>query len=162
MLWRDICLNYVNNNQVQSQGCLLDRYGYRSHVIFAIVVLFLCHLTITTVRKHFTFKENTIQVTEYFLFRSEFFKIFSGNVQYWIWSEVTMINIEDLTFQSSTQRDFVIMATRTPQREESTSPAGNPLDKEWVTEHARQVLTVHKSVLCDNSRVWRLYRTHLA
>ncbi|TKS80383.1 Protein odr-4 -like protein [Collichthys lucidus] len=37
--------------------------------------------------------------------------------------------------QSSAQRDFVIMATRTPQREESTSA----LDKEWVTEHARQV-----------------------
>lgn len=50
-----------------------------------------------------------------------------------------MINIEGLTFQSSTQRDFVIMAIRTPQREECTSPAGNPLDKEWVTEHARQV-----------------------
>ncbi|KAG8013851.1 Dihydropyrimidine dehydrogenase [NADP(+)] [Nibea albiflora] len=37
--------------------------------------------------------------------------------------------------QSSAQRDFVIMATRTPQKEESTSA----LDKEWVTEHARQV-----------------------
>lgn len=46
-----------------------------------------------------------------------------------------MIDINDLTFQSSAQRDFVVMATRTPQREESTSA----LDKEWVTEHARQV-----------------------
>ncbi|KAM9349166.1 protein odr-4 homolog [Symphorus nematophorus] len=39
--------------------------------------------------------------------------------------------------QSSAQRDFVVMATRTPQREESA--AGNSLDKDWVTEHARQV-----------------------
>ncbi|XP_040911307.1 protein odr-4 homolog [Toxotes jaculatrix] len=41
--------------------------------------------------------------------------------------------------QSSAQRDFVIMATQTPQREESTGATGNSLDKEWVTEHARQV-----------------------
>ncbi|KAM8728887.1 protein odr-4 homolog isoform 1-T1 [Acanthopagrus schlegelii] len=41
--------------------------------------------------------------------------------------------------QSSTQRDFVIMATRTPQREESAAAAGSSVDKEWVTEHARQV-----------------------
>ncbi|XP_026170274.1 protein odr-4 homolog [Mastacembelus armatus] len=41
--------------------------------------------------------------------------------------------------QSSTQRDFVIMATRTPQREESTAVTGICLDKEWITEHARQV-----------------------
>ncbi|XP_034071196.1 protein odr-4 homolog isoform X1 [Gymnodraco acuticeps] len=39
--------------------------------------------------------------------------------------------------QSSPQRDFVVMATRTPPREET--PAGNPVDKEWVSEHARQV-----------------------
>lgn len=31
------------------------------------------------------------------------------------------------------------MATRTPQREESTAAAGSSVDKEWVTEHARQV-----------------------
>ncbi|CAK6969429.1 protein odr-4 homolog isoform X2 [Scomber scombrus] len=41
--------------------------------------------------------------------------------------------------QSANQRDFVVMATRTPQREESTAAAGNSLDKEWFTEHARQV-----------------------
>ncbi|GAA6227551.1 protein odr-4 homolog [Lates japonicus] len=41
--------------------------------------------------------------------------------------------------QSSSQRDFVIMATRTPQKEESTAAPGTSLDKEWVTEHARQV-----------------------
>lgn len=41
--------------------------------------------------------------------------------------------------QSSAQRDFVVMATRTPQREESTGSAGNSVDKDWVTEHARQV-----------------------
>ncbi|KAM8851012.1 protein odr-4 homolog isoform 2-T2 [Spinachia spinachia] len=41
--------------------------------------------------------------------------------------------------QSSTQREYVVMATRTPQREESTASGGNSLDKEWVTEHARQV-----------------------
>lgn len=42
-------------------------------------------------------------------------------------------------FQSSGQRDFVIVAARTPQREESNAAAGSALDKEWVTEHARQV-----------------------
>lgn len=31
------------------------------------------------------------------------------------------------------------MATRTPQREESMAAAGSSVDKEWVTEHARQV-----------------------
>ncbi|KAL6104776.1 odr4 [Pungitius sinensis] len=41
--------------------------------------------------------------------------------------------------QSSTQREYVVMATRTPQREESAASGGNSLDKEWVTEHARQV-----------------------
>uniref|UniRef100_A0A3Q0QTF2 Protein odr-4 homolog n=1 Tax=Amphilophus citrinellus TaxID=61819 RepID=A0A3Q0QTF2_AMPCI len=41
--------------------------------------------------------------------------------------------------QSSAQRDFVIMATRTPQREESAAAAGDTVDKEWITEHARQV-----------------------
>ncbi|XP_076023796.1 protein odr-4 homolog isoform X2 [Genypterus blacodes] len=39
--------------------------------------------------------------------------------------------------QSSPQRDFVVMAIRTPHREEAA--AGSSLDKEWVTEHARQV-----------------------
>ncbi|KAA8587552.1 hypothetical protein FQN60_016414, partial [Etheostoma spectabile] len=41
--------------------------------------------------------------------------------------------------QSSTQRDFVVTATRTPQKEESAATAGNSPDKEWVIEHARQV-----------------------
>ncbi|XP_040027744.1 protein odr-4 homolog isoform X1 [Gasterosteus aculeatus] len=41
--------------------------------------------------------------------------------------------------QSSTQREYVVTATRTPQREESTASGGNSPDKEWVTEHARQV-----------------------
>ncbi|KAM4623820.1 protein odr-4 homolog isoform 1-T3 [Polymixia lowei] len=44
--------------------------------------------------------------------------------------------------QSSAQRDFVIMGTQTPQREQSTTAADRSLDKqdlEWVTEHARQV-----------------------
>ncbi|KAM9844847.1 protein odr-4 homolog [Aulostomus maculatus] len=44
-----------------------------------------------------------------------------------------------LVGQSSAQRDFVVMASRTPQREESGAAAGNCLDKEWVSEHARQV-----------------------
>ncbi|XP_063742142.1 protein odr-4 homolog isoform X2 [Eleginops maclovinus] len=39
--------------------------------------------------------------------------------------------------QSSPQRDFVVTATRTPPTEETL--AGNSVDKEWVTEHARQV-----------------------
>ncbi|KAM9323548.1 protein odr-4 homolog isoform 1-T3 [Pholidichthys leucotaenia] len=41
--------------------------------------------------------------------------------------------------QSSPQKDFVVMASRTPSKEESTAAAVNPLDKEWVSEHARQV-----------------------
>ncbi|XP_068615748.1 protein odr-4 homolog isoform X1 [Brachionichthys hirsutus] len=41
--------------------------------------------------------------------------------------------------QSSSQRDYVIMASRTPPREGSASTAGKSLDKEWVAEHARQV-----------------------
>ncbi|XP_037314387.2 protein odr-4 homolog [Pungitius pungitius] len=41
--------------------------------------------------------------------------------------------------QSSTQREYVVTATRTPQREECAASGGNSLDKEWVTEHARQV-----------------------
>ncbi|TNN60414.1 Protein odr-4 [Liparis tanakae] len=41
--------------------------------------------------------------------------------------------------QSSTQREFVVMATRTPQREEPPAAAADSPDKEWVTEHARQV-----------------------
>lgn len=41
--------------------------------------------------------------------------------------------------QSSNQRDFVVMASRTPQREESAASPKSSLDKEWVTEHARQV-----------------------
>ncbi|XP_061587974.1 protein odr-4 homolog [Cololabis saira] len=40
--------------------------------------------------------------------------------------------------QSSAQRDFVVMAAQTPQKEQS-SGAGKSLDKEWVSEHARQV-----------------------
>ncbi|XP_034411318.1 protein odr-4 homolog isoform X4 [Cyclopterus lumpus] len=40
--------------------------------------------------------------------------------------------------QSSTQREFVVTATRTPQREEPLA-AGDSPDKQWVTEHARQV-----------------------
>ncbi|KAG7235750.1 hypothetical protein INR49_002252 [Caranx melampygus] len=41
--------------------------------------------------------------------------------------------------QSSAQKDFVILATQTPQREESTAATGKSVDKDWVTEHARQV-----------------------
>lgn len=32
------------------------------------------------------------------------------------------------------------MAIRTPQKEESAAAARNSVDKEWVTEHARQVV----------------------
>ncbi|XP_015236374.1 PREDICTED: protein odr-4 homolog [Cyprinodon variegatus] len=39
--------------------------------------------------------------------------------------------------QSSVQRDFIVMATRTPQNE--SADAGKSVDKEWVSEHARQV-----------------------
>lgn len=38
--------------------------------------------------------------------------------------------------QSSAQRDFIVMASRTPLKEGS---AGDSFDRDWVTEHARQV-----------------------
>ncbi|CAL8276852.1 unnamed protein product [Lota lota] len=43
--------------------------------------------------------------------------------------------------QSSGQRDFVVMATRTPQREACSLTPGSQdrLDMEWINEHARQV-----------------------
>lgn len=47
-----------------------------------------------------------------------------------------MIDNTDETFQNSAQRDIVVMATRTPQRQES---GRDFVDKEWVCEHARQV-----------------------
>ncbi|XP_071750787.1 protein odr-4 homolog [Centroberyx gerrardi] len=50
--------------------------------------------------------------------------------------------------QSSAQRDFVVMATRTPQMDESTAAAGSSLDKDWVTEHARQVSRMLPGGLC--------------
>uniref|UniRef100_A0A3B3VZR4 Protein odr-4 homolog n=1 Tax=Poecilia latipinna TaxID=48699 RepID=A0A3B3VZR4_9TELE len=40
--------------------------------------------------------------------------------------------------QSTVQRDFVVMTTRTPQNDESAD-GGKSVDKEWVSEHARQV-----------------------
>lgn len=39
-------------------------------------------------------------------------------------------------FQSSAQKDYVVIAAPTPKDEES---AGKTVDKEWVSEHARQV-----------------------
>lgn len=47
-----------------------------------------------------------------------------------------MVDNKDKTFQNSAQRDVVVMATRTPQRQES---GRDFVDKEWVCEHARQV-----------------------
>ncbi|XP_054623715.1 protein odr-4 homolog [Dunckerocampus dactyliophorus] len=41
--------------------------------------------------------------------------------------------------QSSPQRDFVVMACRTPSRHEGLVGVGKTLDKEWINEHARQV-----------------------
>lgn len=38
--------------------------------------------------------------------------------------------------QSSPQRDYIVMACRTPQKEDSSRES---LDRDWVTEHARQV-----------------------
>uniref|UniRef100_A0AAV2JW32 Protein odr-4 homolog n=1 Tax=Knipowitschia caucasica TaxID=637954 RepID=A0AAV2JW32_KNICA len=38
--------------------------------------------------------------------------------------------------QSSAQRDYIVMASRTPPKEETH---GNTFDKDWITEHARQV-----------------------
>ena len=54
-------------------------------------------------------------------------------------SEETVTDENHRTFQSSAQRDFVIMATRTPYKQESAVASGDFLEKEWVTEHARQV-----------------------
>lgn len=60
-------------------------------------------------------------------------------------------NVRNWLFQSLPQRDFVVLAARTPERGDSTSAAGGSLDKEWVTEHARQVdnrfSNTHSSVL---------------
>ncbi|XP_069367730.1 protein odr-4 homolog isoform X2 [Paralichthys olivaceus] len=50
--------------------------------------------------------------------------------------------------QSSAQRDFVVMATRTPHKQESAVASGDFLDKEWVTEHARQVSRMLPGGLC--------------
>ncbi|XP_077414766.1 protein odr-4 homolog isoform X2 [Vanacampus margaritifer] len=41
--------------------------------------------------------------------------------------------------QNSIQRDFVVMACRTPSRDDTTVCAEKFLDKEWISEHARQV-----------------------
>nr|XP_057917340.1 protein odr-4 homolog isoform X2 [Doryrhamphus excisus]XP_057917341.1 protein odr-4 homolog isoform X2 [Doryrhamphus excisus] len=41
--------------------------------------------------------------------------------------------------QSSPLRDFVVMACRTPSRHEGLVGVGKSLDKEWISEHARQV-----------------------
>ncbi|XP_061926363.1 protein odr-4 homolog isoform X2 [Entelurus aequoreus] len=44
-----------------------------------------------------------------------------------------------LVGQSSPQRDVVVMACRTPPRQEGLVGVGKSLDKEWISEHARQV-----------------------
>ncbi|XP_061792550.1 protein odr-4 homolog [Nerophis lumbriciformis] len=44
-----------------------------------------------------------------------------------------------LVGQSSPQRDFVVMACRMPPRQEGLVGVGKSLDKEWISEHARQV-----------------------
>ncbi|XP_037132602.1 protein odr-4 homolog [Syngnathus acus] len=41
--------------------------------------------------------------------------------------------------QNSIQRDFVVMACQTPPKDEPLVDAGKSLDKEWISEHARQV-----------------------
>ncbi|KAM9790778.1 protein odr-4 homolog [Syngnathus typhle] len=41
--------------------------------------------------------------------------------------------------QNSIQRDFVVMACQTPPKDEHLVDAGKSLDKEWISEHARQV-----------------------
>ncbi|XP_061654220.1 protein odr-4 homolog [Phyllopteryx taeniolatus] len=50
--------------------------------------------------------------------------------------------------QSSTQRDFVVMACRTPSRDEPLVGTGKSLDKEWISEHARQVSRMLPGGLC--------------
>ncbi|XP_061746370.1 protein odr-4 homolog isoform X2 [Nerophis ophidion] len=44
-----------------------------------------------------------------------------------------------LVGQSSPQRDFVVLACRTPPRPEGLVGVAKSLDKEWISEHARQV-----------------------
>ncbi|KAF6075355.1 odr-4 GPCR localization factor-like protein [Phyllostomus discolor] len=50
--------------------------------------------------------------------------------------------------QCSSQKDYVVLATRTPPREEKNEnlrPPGDKLDdvdEEWATEHAKQVVTL--------------------
>ncbi|XP_023388957.1 protein odr-4 homolog [Pteropus vampyrus] len=61
--------------------------------------------------------------------------------------------------QSSSQKDYVILATRTPPREEQNENLKHPkakldnLDEEWATEHANQlVFAVEKSL--NKKRLW--------
>lgn len=76
-----------------------------------------------------------------------FWKTYLIYVMIWcMWSKATVTDINGCIFQSSSQRDFVVMATRTPQREESAAATGDALDKEWVTEHARQVSVIFTCV----------------
>lgn len=55
------------------------------------------------------------------------------------YSPSPMTNVKSFCFQSLPQRDFIILAARTPDRGDSSAAAGSSVDKEWVTEHARQV-----------------------
>lgn len=54
----------------------------------------------------------------------------------------------------SSQKDYVILATRTPPKEEQNENLKHPkakldtLDEEWVTEHASQVKLSHHIDVC--------------
>ncbi|XP_077393141.1 protein odr-4 homolog isoform X2 [Festucalex cinctus] len=54
--------------------------------------------------------------------------------------EQQSVNVTGLVIgQNSSQRDFVVMACRTPSRNDPLVGGEKSLDKEWISEHARQV-----------------------
>ncbi len=73
---------------------------------------------------------------------------------YFIMSAHTTI-FPDLFFsQSSPQRDFVVLAVQTPHRDGERQPKASKgvspledIDVEWVTEHAKQVISLMSSHL---------------
>jgi hypothetical protein len=61
-------------------------------------------------------------------------------------SDVTVMSFCNLFLKCSSQKDYVILATRTPPKEEQNDKVKQPrakldnLDEEWATEHASQVI----------------------
>ena len=61
-------------------------------------------------------------------------------------SDITVMSFYNLFLKCSSQKDYVILATRTPPKEEQNDNLKHPgakldnLDEEWATEHASQVI----------------------